>query len=371
LGALLSFVYNLSQPEFYFDNNKYSAIFAPFMKSLADLTEILAVPQQIAITHHYNPDADALGSTLALAHYLTQKGHSCQVISPNAIPDFLMWMPMASTVLIYEGNKDAVQKVLNESTVLFSLDYNHYSRTQSLSQSLFDFSGIRVMIDHHIAPDTIFDYGLSTSSKSSTCEMVYDYINSSGDNQLINLDIAACIYAGTMTDTGSFRFPCTTASVHAMIADLMNKGLLTAPIHQAIYDNSEENRLRFLGYVLSEKMMIFPDLHVALIPISKEDMNRFQLKTGDTEGIVNYPLSIKNIIFSTFVSERDNEIRMSFRSKGNFDVNEFARTYFTGGGHINAAGGRSNQSLSETIETFKKTLPKIENKLKTCYQELV
>ncbi len=341
------------------------------MKSLTELAPILSSPQKIVITHHYNPDADALGSTLGLFHYLNQKGHQCTIISPNAIPDFLQWMPSSETVLIYEENKAVSETALNEATILFSLDYNQFSRTQTLTKSLTDFKGVTVMIDHHLFPSPDFDYGVSLPEKSSTCEMVYDFINENNDNALINLSIAQCLYAGAMTDTGSFKFPCTTASVHAMVADLMNKGLQTTPIHQAIFDTFEENRLRFLGYVLSEKMLIFPALHAALIPVSREDMNRFQLKTGDTEGIVNFPLSIKDIIFSTFVSERDNEIRMSFRSKGLFDVNEFARTYFNGGGHANAAGGRSNQSLSETIEVYKNALAQTENQLKQCYNELV
>jgi len=341
------------------------------MKNLAELSEILSVPQKVVITHHHNPDADALGSTLGLLHYLTQKGHTCTVISPNAIPDFLLWMPGSSSVIIYEEQKEVAEKVINGSTVLFSLDYNQFSRTQSMAAFLSIYKGVKVLIDHHLSPDTIFDYGISLPSKSSTCEMVYDFINSNDENALITLEIAECLYAGTMTDTGSFKFPVTTANVHAMVADLMTKGLQATPIHHAIFDTFEEKRLRFLGYVLSEKMMVFPGYHAALIPVSREDMNRFQLKTGDTEGVVNFPLSIKDIIFSTFISERDNEIRMSFRSKGLFNVNEFARTYFNGGGHSNAAGGRSTESLSDTIETYKKALSQIEKQLKQCYKDLV
>ncbi|HOZ52071.1 MAG TPA: DHH family phosphoesterase [Chitinophagaceae bacterium] len=341
------------------------------MKNLTELVDILATPQKIAITYHHNPDADALGSSLGLCQYLQSKGHQCQVISPNSIPDFLMWMPQSASVLIYEDSKTEVEKILDDSTVLFSLDYNQYSRTHALGPALSAFVGTTVLIDHHLFPDPDFEFGLSLPSKSSTCEMVYDFINLNDDNMLITTDIAKCLYAGAMTDTGSFKFSCTTAGVHLMVADFMHKGLDTTPIHQAIFDTYEENRLRFLGYVLSEKMIVNADLHAAIIPINKEDMNRFQLKTGDTEGIVNFPLSIKDIIFSTFISERDNEIRMSFRSKGRFDVNQFARTYFNGGGHANAAGGRSNQSLTDTIETYNNALSQIENQLKQCYKELV
>ncbi len=341
------------------------------MKTLAELAPLLSTPQKIAITHHFNPDADALGASLGLFHYLNLLGHSCRVISPNTIPDFLLWMPESYSVLIYEENKQSVEAVLNESTILFSLDYNQYSRTQSLSDSLNSFKGTKVLIDHHLFPDAAFDYGASLPSKSSTCEMVYDFINANNGNGLINLDIARCLYAGVMTDTGSFKFPCTTAGVHSLVADLMGKGLQAAPVHQSIFDTFKENRLRFLGYVLSEKMIIDQETHSALIPVTKDELNRFQLKTGDTEGIVNYPLSIQDIIFSTFISERDNEIRMSFRSKGHFNVNEFARTFFNGGGHVNAAGGRSRVSLSDTIELYRKAITQTENQLKQCYKELV
>lgn len=341
------------------------------MKSLAELNSLLSSPKKIAITHHYNPDADALGSTLGLYHYLRQLGHSCTVISPNSMPDFLMWMPAASTVLIYDERKSEVQQVLNETELLFCLDFNQFSRTHSLAELLIEYKGPTVLIDHHLFPAPNFTYGASITSKSSTCEMVYDFINERQHNELINLDIAQCLYSGAMTDTGSFKFSCTTAGVHLMVADLIQKGLQPTLIHQAIFDTYEEDRLRFLGYVLSDKMILNHTFHTSLIPISKEDMNRFHLKTGDTEGIVNFPLSIKDIIFSTFISERDNEIRMSFRSKGLFNVNEFARTYFNGGGHANAAGGRSYESLANTIELFHQAISKTEKQLKQCYKELV
>ncbi|HPI55596.1 MAG TPA: DHH family phosphoesterase, partial [Chitinophagaceae bacterium] len=189
------------------------------MKNLTELVDILATPQKIAITYHHNPDADALGSSLGLCQYLQSKGHQCQVISPNSIPDFLMWMPQSASVLIYEDSKTEVEKILDDSTVLFSLDYNQYSRTHALGPALSAFVGTTVLIDHHLFPDPDFEFGLSLPSKSSTCEMVYDFINLNDDNMLITTDIAKCLYAGAMTDTGSFKFSCTTAGVHLMVAD--------------------------------------------------------------------------------------------------------------------------------------------------------
>lgn len=339
------------------------------MKSIEDIRPLLDTPKKIVITHHYNPDADALGSTLALYHYLQAKGHSCTVISPNSMPDFILWMPASNKVVIYDQQANFANELIERADMLFCLDFNQYHRTKVMTNALENYKGITVMIDHHLFPDENFQYGISDTSKSSTCEMVYDFITLCGDNEMISKSIAQCIYAGTMTDTGSFKYACTTASTHRMVADLIEKGLEPTSIHTAVFDNYQENRLRFLGYVLSEKMILFPEFHTALIPISKDDLNKYHINTGDTEGIVNFPLSLKNIIFSTFISERDSEIRMSFRSKGSLNVNEFARTYFSGGGHANAAGGKSEESLSDTIEKFKNAIKENEQLLISCFNE--
>jgi bifunctional oligoribonuclease and PAP phosphatase NrnA len=341
------------------------------MKPIEGILPLLQHPQKIIITHHHNPDADALGSSLGLCHYLSQKGHSCQVISPNDVPDFILWMPGSKEVIVFEKEKERTQQFLQQADILFCLDFNQYSRTKTLAPLLEAFEGVKVMIDHHLFPDETIEYGVSLPSKSSTCEMVYDFINASNDNEKINLDIAKCLYAGLMTDTGSFKFPATTASCHLMVADLMTKGLETAPIHQAVFDTYAENRLRFLGYVLSQKMIVIPEQHAAIIAVSRDELNRYAINTGDTEGIVNFPLSMKNIIFSTFISERENEIRMSFRSKGSLDVNEFARTHFEGGGHLNASGGKSTISLNDTIEKIKNALIDNNINIKSCFNELV
>lgn len=339
-------------------------------KFIQSILPLLQTPQKIVITHHYNADADALGSSLGLYHYLNLLGHSCTVISPNNMPDFLQWMPMAYKVLKYDEQKKEVANIIEQSDLIFCLDFNHFSRVKDLAPLLENAKAKKILIDHHLNPDKNFDYGISKPSKSSTCEMIFDLINEMGDNDKINMDIAQCLYSGVMTDTGSFKFSCTTASVHLMVANLMEKGLNPTPIHQAILDNYQENRLRFLGYVLSEKMLLFPEYHSAIIAVSKEDLNKFKINSGDTEGIVNYPLSIKNILFSTFISERDNEIRMSFRSKGEFNVNIFARNYFNGGGHHNASGGRSDVSLAETIKIYKQSLEDNKKQLKQCYLDI-
>jgi phosphoesterase RecJ-like protein len=341
------------------------------MKAIDEIHEVLSSPKKIVITHHFNPDADATGSTLALKHYLSQKGHECHVISPNALPDFLQWMPGSREVIIFEQQPSQATELLNQADVLFILDINQFSRTKTMTSLLENFKGITAMIDHHLFPDTHFDYGISQPEKSSTCEMVFDFIQRANDSSYLNLDIAKCLYAGVMTDTGSFKFSSTAASTHRMVAELMELGLDTAYIHQAVFDTYQENRLRFLGYVLSEKMILFPEQHTALIAISRDELNKFRINTGDTEGIVNYPLSIKNIICSIFISERESEIRMSFRSKGTLDVNTFARTYFDGGGHLNAAGGKSLDSLDNTIHRIKQALHENESQFKLCYQKSI
>lgn len=341
------------------------------MKPVQDCLAALQAPRKIIITHHYNPDADALGSSLALQMFLQQQGHHCTVISPNEIPDFIMWLPNAVDVVIFEKDKVAAHELIQNADIVFCLDFNHFSRTKSMEPSLLAFAGIRVMIDHHLFPNTeSFDYGVSLPEKSSTCEMIYDFILMQNGSKAISLEIATCLYAGTLTDTGSFKFSSTSAAVHRMVAELMDKGLVPAPIHQAIFDNYNENRLRFLGYVLAEKMEILPECHAAIIAISKNELYKFNINSGDSEGIVNYPLSIKNIIFSIFMTEKDGEIRMSFRSKGNFNVNEFARTYFNGGGHANAAGGKSDNSLSDTIQLLKTAIVKQSKSLQSCYELL-
>ncbi len=320
---------------------------------------LLQAPAKVFITTHHKPDGDAIGSMLGLYHYLTAKGHSVTAVSPSEVPDFLRWMPGTDKLLNYEQQGDLADKLLKQSDVVFCLDFNDFSRTKHIEQPLADATQPKILIDHHLFPKDVWDYGMSMPDKSSTCEMVYDYINLCGDNTMINSDIGKCLYTGVMTDTGSFKFPATTASVHLMVADLLTRNIDHTTIHQAVYDSWSESRMRFLGYVLIERMEIFHKYNAALIRLSRKDMNLFNVRNGDTEGLVNYPLSIAGIRFATLITERGDEVKMSFRSKGDFDVSKFARTYFEGGGHFNASGGRSKSSFDETILYFKKILSDI------------
>src|SRR5690606_4695843 len=239
-----------------------------------------------------------------------------------------------------------------------------FPRTKHLTQLLQEVTTPKILIDHHLYPAPVWDYGVSLPEKSSTSEMVYDFINLAGDNKLINKDIAECIYMGVLTDTGSFRFPVTRPETHELVADLMRKGLEHSKIHELIYDSWSVRRMQFLGYVLLEKMEILPQYKAGIITLSRKDLKLFDVNSGDQEGLVNYPLSIGSVRFATLITERADEVKLSFRSKGDFDVSSFAREHFNGGGHFNASGGRSTQSCEESVTFFKKVLSDIDPRYK-------
>ncbi|WP_160711104.1 DHH family phosphoesterase [Chitinophaga solisilvae] len=322
------------------------------MKSIAEIKPLLESPKKVVITMHQKPDADAMGSSLALYHYLIQKGHQVTVISPTNFPDFLKWMPGADGVIDFESSNDRAMEALKGIELLFCLDFNALYRTKNMAPYLEKLDCIKIMIDHHLEPQPGFDYGVSDTTASSTAQLVYETIYILGDEKYINLEIAQCIYAGTVTDTGSFRFASTNAKVHRMVADLMDRGLKHEVIHQAIYDNFLENRLRFLGHSLLNRMEVFYEYNTAMMAIPYTDLKRFDLQTGDTEGLVNFLLSIQGIKMAALIIDRNVEVKLSFRSKGNFDVNTFARKYFDGGGHFNASGGRSTDPLEKTVGRF-------------------
>lgn len=327
------------------------------MKPISELYPELTTPRNVVITTHQKPDADAMGSSLALAHVFQKIGHNVTVVSPTNWANWLNWMSGVKQVVDFESNRDKVQEILNQADWLFCLDFNIFHRTKNLAPLLKETNCVKILIDHHQEPDTeSFDFGVSTTEKSSTCEMVYDFLLDSEMGRFIDKEVAECLYAGVMTDTGSFRFPSAKSSVHSMVADLKSRGLNHSQIHENLFDNFLENKLRFLGYVLMNRMDVSYEHNTALIFVTKKDLQRFQVKTGDTEGLVNYPLSIQGIRLAALVIDRDEERKWSFRSKGDFDVNTFARKHFEGGGHFNAAGGRSSDSLEITVEQFKKVI---------------
>ncbi len=327
------------------------------MKEIHEIYGQLAEKKNIVITTHQKPDADAMGSSLGLAHFLRQFGHQVTVISPTNWARWLDWMEGVGDVLDYELHKAESDNRLADADWLFCLDHNHFSRTKTMAPKLAQIRCTKILIDHHQEPDTAaFDYGVSNTGKSSTCEMVYDFIVGSGYRDKINIFTAECLYAGVVADTGSFRFSSTHASVHRMVAYLKERGLEHTKVHEALYDNFLENRLRFLGHVLMNKMEINYELNTALMWVSRQEILKYDIRTGDTEGLVNYPLSIQGIKLVGLVIDRDEERKWSFRSKGDFDCNTFARKYFSGGGHFNAAGGRDADTLQDSIKKFKRAI---------------
>ena len=334
------------------------------MQSIEQFYPILNQRFKAVITAHQKPDGDAMGSSLALFHFLKALGHEVTVVSPTNWASFLDWMPGIDQVIDFETNKEKATKIVQQADYVFCLDFNILHRTKHLEPIIKESKAIKILIDHHQQPDTpSFGYGISDVKMSSTCEMIYDFIVQSGHSNLIDLDIAACLYTGLMTDTGSFRFPSTTASVHKIVAHLKELGLQHGIIHERIYDNSSEARLKFMGNAFLNRMQVFPELKTAVMAIPKTDIYKFELKTGDTEGLVNYLLSIEGIKMAAIVIDREEERKWSFRSKGNFDVNIFARTHFDGGGHANAAGGNSKKSVEETFNDFKSIIENYKSQL--------
>ncbi len=305
-----------------------------------------------------------MGSSLALWHYLRSLGHHPVVISPTNWAGFLNWMPGVQEVLDYESKTAQAEELIAQADWLFCLDFNAIGRVKRMEPALSQAPGLRILIDHHQEPQvSYFHYGASDTSKSSTAEMVYDFIVASGGADSITEGMAECLYAGVMTDTGSFRFPSTTSSVHSMVAFLKQKGLKHHLVHDHLFDNFLENRLRFIGHALLYRMEVIYEMNTVLMAIPKSDIHRFDISTGDTEGLVNFPLSIQGIKLAAIVIDRDEERKWSFRSKGEVDVNQFARQHFNGGGHRNAAGGRSTDSLDETVKHFYKVLPDLRGSL--------
>lgn len=327
------------------------------------IKELLSTPKKIAIIPHRSPDGDAMGSTLALHHFLQKLNHQTTVIAPNEFPDFLAWMPNTSEVVIFENDRTLATEICNEAEIIFTLDFNALHRVGEMEHILNKCSATFIMIDHHQKPDDYAKFMFSDPNYGSTCEMIYHFINKLELTNLIDKDIATCIYTGIVTDSGSFRFPSTTSTTHQVAAKLIELGVEPGKVHNSLFDNNSYNRLLLLGQAL-QNLKLFPELKTSYITLSQNELDRYQYIKGDTEGIVNYGLTIKGIHFTAiFIEHRDeNIIKISFRSQGDFDVNQFAREHFSGGGHINAAGGKSYLSLKETVKKFEKIIQQFDEK---------
>lgn len=328
------------------------------MLDLTSLTELLDKPQKIVITTHHKPDGDAMGSSLGLYHYLIQLGHHVQVIAPTDYPDFLAWMPGNENVIIYTETTEQSARLIAEANLIFCLDFNNLSRINEMGELVRASAAYKVMIDHHLEPEDFDDYRHWNINACATAQLVYDFIvNSLHKKELVNKDVATCLYTGILTDSASFRLPNTTSDVHRIVADLIDAGAVNWRIHELIYNSASENRLRFLGHCLANRLEILPEFNTALIWVTKEDLAKYDSNTGDTEGIVNYALSIGSIRLAAFIVDRRDKVKLSLRSKGEFPASDICKRYFDGGGHRNAAGGQSTLSLDDTIAKFKSILP--------------
>ncbi|TDE28906.1 MULTISPECIES: DHH family phosphoesterase [Flavobacterium] len=314
---------------------------------------LLSTPKKIAIIPHRGPDGDAMGSTLGLYHFLLKNNHHPVVVSPNEFPDFLAWMPGSETIKIYEKDKENCTKILEDAELIFTLDFNALHRTGEMEQVLAKLKAPFIMIDHHQKPDDYATFTYSDISFGSTCEMIYNFILFLGKKEDIDKTIGTCIYTGILTDSGSFRFPKTTGTTHRIIAELIDLGVENTEIPTLLFDNNSFGRLQLLGRAL-QNMKVLTEHKTAYTTLTQDELNTFDYVKGDTEGIVNYGLSIKGIVFTAIFIENKEEkiIKISFRSQGDFDVNQFARDHFNGGGHRNAAGGKSEVSMEETIRKF-------------------
>ena len=334
------------------------------MQNILAFRELLAEPRKALIITHFKPDADALGSSLGLAGYLKKKGHTATVITPSDYPDFLSWLPGNDEVLVFSKDKiKAFEERIAESDIIFCLDFSSLKRINELGELVERSDAKKVLIDHHLEPEDFADFVQWDSAAASTAELVYQLIQEMGDEHRVDAAIANCLYAGLMTDTGGFRHSNTTKKVFETAAALVDRGADPAQVSKLIYDTNTLERMRLMGFVLYERLQVLPEYRTAYIALRMEDLKKFSSQTGDTEGLVNFGLSVKGVKMAALISERKDNIKLSFRSLGDFSVNDFSRKHFDGGGHKNAAGGQTNLGFDETLKKFLDLLPRYKNEL--------
>ena len=337
------------------------------MKNIQAFKALIDVPGRMVIITHFKPDADALGSSLGLAGFLKKKGHLVTVITPSDYPAFLSWMPgNAEVVALSNESREPEKKAktaIAAADAIFCLDFSSLKRIEDLEESVRTAPGKKILIDHHLDPEQFADFEQWNARAASTAGLVFQLIEQMGEKQLVDANIANCLYAGVMTDTGGFRHSNTTQTEFLIASELTGLGANPSYVAKQIYDTNSLERLKLTGFVLSKKLQVVPDYHTAYITLTSDELKQFSSQTGDTEGLVNYGLSIKGIKLSVLMYDRKEEIKLSFRSLGDFSVNEMARKYFEGGGHKNASGGTSRVSLEETLQRFLKILPEYKAQL--------
>mgnify|MGYP001590231359 CR=1 FL=1 len=327
--------------------------------------QLFSESKKIVILSHRSPDGDSMGSSFGLYHFLIQFNHELQVISPDPAPPFLHWLPDFETSINYEKQKEESEKAIQEANIIFCLDFNTPSRMGDMQDGFNkkNKEAYVVNIDHHQQPDDFANFQLSDTSASSTAQLIFDFISETKGISYLNQNVAKSLYTGILTDTGSFRFSSTNPHTHRVVAVLLETGIDVNTIYQQIYDNYSQDRIKLLGFALKDKLKLYPDYNTAIIDLSEKELNHFQFQKGDTEGIVNFPLSIAWVKMSVLLTQKDGLVKMSFRSKGNFSVNELARKHFGGGGHENASGGACNLSMEKAVEKLESVLPEYQQKL--------
>jgi len=354
---------SLGQEFLYLQIQKLKTLNNTGLEILTKIGEVFGgTTKKIVVVPHENPDGDAIGAALGLGQVLQNAGHDVNVVSANDYPDFLKWFSSDVPVAIYDTNKKNAKKLVFEADILICVDFNEAKRAGHLESTIEKFDRTKILIDHHPNPTQFCDYTVSETSYSSTAELVFDVISEIGLSDSINEKAAEPLYTGILTDTGGFNHNISK-NTFKVVSQLMEYDINTEKIRSEIYNNFSADRMRLLGYSLNEKMQVFPEFRTALISLSKEDLKRFNFKPGDTEGLVNYPLSISNIVFAALFIEKDGYVKASFRSTGDFPANAFSRKNFSGGGHLNAAGGQCDLGLDETIQKFIQLLPEYEELL--------
>ncbi len=326
-----------------------------YMENISDIKSLLSIPKDIVILSHRNPDGDAIGSSLGLYWFLKNQGHKVNVIFPSEYPDFVAWMPDADKITICDLDKDFAIRCIDNTDVIFCLDFNALDRVDPMEQAISDSKAVKIMIDHHMYPEGFADHMLSKTDSSSTCELIFDFISMLGQSQLIDGKIADCLLTGIITDTGSFKYNIYPSTLR-VAASLLERGANNDFIQEEIFNSMNEKELRLLGHCLYNRMEVIDELETGIIWLTKDDFEKFDIKRGDTEGIVNQILKMKKVKIAAFIKEQPSIIKLSLRSKGDFSVQEIATKYFKGGGHKNASGGYFYGSLNNCIERFKRSV---------------
>lgn len=339
------------------------------MDQIQDLKKLLHFPQDVVILSHRNPDGDAIGSSLGLSLFLQKNGHNVKVVVPSDYPDFLAWMPQVRDVVVYDDDPAVADKIIDKATLIFCLDFNSLDRIDKAGERVDASKAPKVMIDHHLFPEPFADFLLSDTSASSTCELVYDFIHLLGQEDQLDMLIGDCLYTGILTDTGSFKY-ATSPKLFRAAAHLLELGVEDVRLQDLIFNTMTEKQQRILGHCLYNTMEIIPEYQTAVVTLSKDDYSRFDIRRGDTEGVVNFLLKMKDIKIAAFIHEQPTIVKLSLRSKGDIDVQEIAKKHFRGGGHKNAAGGASFHGLNVTVRRFKEALEQNKEQLLTAINNL-